>query len=321
MHLYPGVVVRLLPEKFQKLRDDVQNIYGSKGMIQLGLVQKVAGLLSWASGLFPWIRGFNACLWAALAAHAREQATGTACASRISAKKRPTHLFFALRIKPAISWIRMLLTGLIRDCEGQALVLEKWFSLSTRFHAMQLCIRSDTSPFGMGAILHFQGEAISWMALEWSSDDLLMFQASIGDPAWQAEWELYAILLAVDTWLVQLRGEAACLFQADATAALFSAARMAGRTPAMNAVAAEIALRLESAHVHMATEHYEGVLNFHCDALSRLSQGAEIPAVLAAVERCSPKPRSAQFFWAWPRDLLASQSNAAAGRMACGQGA
>ena len=171
---------------------------------------------------------------------------------------------------------------------------------------------SSFSPFPVHAAVHpfgrfslwfwchsvLQGNPISWMALQWSPKDLRLFHASVGDPAWPAEWELYAILLAVDTWLAQLRGEAACLFQADATAALFSAARMPGRTPAMNAVAAEIALRLESAHVHIAAEHYRGVLNFHCDALSRLSQGAEIPAALASVERCSPKPLSPRFFWA-----------------------
>ena len=72
----------------------------------------------------------------------------------------------------------------------------------------------------------------------------------------------------------------------------------------MNAIAAEIALRLESAMVNMATEHYRGTLNFECDALSRLATGAVIPERLMQVPRASVKPRSAGFFWAWPRSLL-----------------
>ena len=98
-----------------------------------------------------------------------------------------------------------------------------------------MCIRTDASPFGMGAILFKKGAPILWMALDLSPDDLAFLNAKIGDPAWQAEWELFAILIVVDAWLPHLLGQAACLLQAGATSALYSAARLAGRTPAMNA--------------------------------------------------------------------------------------
>ena len=51
----------------------------------------------------------------------------------------------------------------------------------------------------MGAILFKKGLPVLWMALDWSPDDLAFLKAKIGDPAWQAEWELFAILIAVDT--------------------------------------------------------------------------------------------------------------------------
>ena len=92
--------------------------------------------------------------------------------------------------------------------------------------------------------------------------------------------------------------------QSDVTAALFATQRAAGRTPAMNAICAEIALRLECAMLTVRAEHYRGTLNFECDALSRLSQGALVPERLRSVRRDLPKPRSASFFWAWPRALL-----------------
>ena len=143
-----------------------------------------------------------------------------------------------------------------------------------------------------------KGLPVLWMALDWSPDDLAFLKAKIGDPAWQAEWELFAILIAVDAWLPHLRGQAAFLLQADATAAIFSAARLAGRTPAMNAIAVEIAIRLESAEVTLSPEHLRGALNFECDALSRLAQGAAVPERLQDVQRSWPKPRQQQFFWA-----------------------
>ena len=97
------------------------------------------------------------------------------------------------------------------------------------------------------------------------------------------------------------------MVQSDATAALFAAERGAGRTPAMNALSAEIALRLESAMVAFSTEHYRGSLNFECDALSRLAKGALVPSRQLDVRRDVPMPRSAGFFWAWPQALRKSQ--------------
>ena len=75
----------------------------------------------------------------------------------------------------------------------------------------------------------------------------------------------------------------------------------------MNALAAEIALRFESAQVHSASEHISGTLNFECDALSRLAQGAAVPSALVSVPQASARPRAASFFWAWTRELLEAQ--------------
>ena len=89
----------------------------------------------------------------------------------------------------------------------------------------------------------------------------------------------------------------------------------------MNALAAELALRFESAQVHMAPEHLSGTLNYACDALSRLSKGtAKVPAALAGVARATPRLRLPAVFWAWPRTLL-EQSSAADTAVGLGQGA
>ncbi len=315
--VYPGTLVALQPAKYAELQQGVEAIHKAKGMIDFKCVQRVAGQLSWASGMFRWIRGFNACLWAAMTAHTADPAQYR---KKFTDKKRPTHLFFVVRIAQAIAWIRMLLAGVVRDRDGQAFRVQKYTSVATRAQDLVWCIRTDASPFGMGAILFKRGRPVAWIAEDWSEHDLRVLKATMGDPAWQAEWELFAVLIAVDTWLPRLHSQAASLLQTDATAALYDATRMAGRTPAMNALAAELALRFESAQVHMAPEHVSGTLNFACDALSRLSKGAKIPAALAGVARVTPRPRLPAFFWAWPRTLL-EQSSAASAPTQLGQGA
>ena len=105
------------------MRKNVDTIYAAKGMIHFKLVRTIAGQLSWASGIFPWIKSFNSSLWGALTAHMVDGGP------RCSLKKRPTHLFFALRIEQAIAWLRMLLYGLVRDAEGKCLVMQKWYSI------------------------------------------------------------------------------------------------------------------------------------------------------------------------------------------------
>jgi len=290
--------VTLAPQKFDEIRESVEKLHKARGMVDIQLVQKVAGQLSWASGLFPWIKGFNSCLWSAITAHAAEQ-------NKFSMKKRPTQLFFILRIAQAVAWIRMLLAGLVKDSKGRALPVQKWTSAATRLDSLIFCIRTDASPYGMGAIIFKNGSPVAWIAEEWAALDYILFPGSAkGDPAWQAEWELLAVLIAVDTWLPRLHCQAMCLVQTDATAALHDVARMAGRTPAMNAMAAELALRFESAQVHVTTEHFNSTLNFECDALSRLSKGAAMPGALRGVAQAQSRQRDAAFFWAWPRALL-----------------
>ena len=130
------------------------------------------------------------------------------------------------------------------------------------------------------------------------------------------------MLVAIDAWLRFLPGRGMCLLQTDAAAALHDAAEMAGRAPAMSAIAAELALPLESAQAHVLPEHLSGTLNFERDALSRVAHGAKAPHSLLAVRRSVPTRRSASLYCAWHRDLLQGpQSAARLEEVACGRGA
>ena len=75
----------------------------------------------------------------------------------------------------------------------------------------------------------------------------------------------------------------------------------------MGALAAVIAQRLECANVFTVPEHVAGALNFDCDALSWLSEGAQLPAILGNVRRDVPKTWKPGFFWGRRAELLAGR--------------
>ena len=299
-----GVLAELNPKKVTEMKAATDALVKAKGLVDIKLVQRLAGQLSWAAGLFRWIRSFNTALWAAISAH-----TSEVYFQKFSDKKRPSQLFFVMRIAQALRWIQMLLGGLLAS-PSRALTIRRWVDISSRAAIMRMSIRTDASPYGFGGILFECGFPVAWTAGDWTDTDLTLLRAIRGDPAWQAEWELLAALVSLDLWLPRLRGRALCLVQMDATAALYTIINQSGKTPVMNALAAEVALRMECADIQTIPEHLTGTLNFECDALSRLSQGASVPAALHDVRREVPKERSEQFFWAWPRTLSISTGRA-----------
>ena len=82
-----------------------------------------------------------------------------------------------------------------------------------------------------------------------------------GDPAWQVEWELLAILMSLH------------VFRSKLVAALSAAVELSSPTVLINAHATEIALVLDELSAELTlTQHVQGVLKFDADFLSRLSQ-------------------------------------------------
>ena len=113
------------------------------------------------------------------------------------------------------------------------------------------------------------------------------------------------------TWKEELSGSSTCLLQADSRAALGAALRMASNRATMNALAAELGLRAAASGITFEGEHYRAVLNFECDALSRLAQGYQTPSSLLNVPRATPPERTKAFFLAWPADLAAGPAETA----------
>eukprot|EP00971_Amphidinium_carterae_P065170 1291537-Amphidinium_carterae.1 len=113
------------------------------------------------------------------------------------------------------------------------------------------------------------------------------------------------MLLAIHTWQDELGKAGVVVLQADAMAALHVMARQAGRTSAMNSLAAEISIRLERCGCTVVPFHFRAALNVAADALSRVALGYKLPEGLAKVTQVHVQPRSPDFFLAWPKDLVA----------------
>ena len=96
-------------------------------------------------------------------------------------------------------------------------------------------------------------------------------------------------------------GEVAVVFRTDNTATIQAALQFQASSPIMMQLCAELSLLLETTHVSsVMAQHVPGTLNVICDALSRLSQGAQFPSDLEQCKCLSPPKRDESFYMAWP---------------------
>ena len=168
-------------------------------------------------------------------------------------------------------------------------------------------IRTDASPYGMGRFLCQVGKPVAFWADELREEELKLFKAEIGDPSFQTEWELLAILVSLrvfsEHWPHDDLQPTQVIVETDNTAALQAALNFQASSPIMQYLAAEVALELESQTLDMLWgTHIRGVANHEADALSRLSQGAAIPSSLRHVNRLEVPLRDSSFFRAWPTE-------------------
>ena len=95
---------------------------------------------------------------------------------------------------PALRWVRSLFIGL--KVNGDSLGVGRWFPLEVRLHEATRIVRCDASPYGFGGILIDKGVPIQWWSDEVTSNDMEVMKVA-RDPAWQAEFELLAILISI----------------------------------------------------------------------------------------------------------------------------
>jgi hypothetical protein len=281
-----GVRVALSERKTSEVLEALEKVEGSKGMISLTEAMSLIGKISWVASLIPLARPWVGQMYSALIDSRKAPVRSTT-------RKRP-NLVFVRRFSHSVKWLRALV--------GRPDRLSRSYTLKARRGAPRFAFRTDASPWGLGGVLYAEGsKPIAYWADELSELDLERFNASLGDPAFQSEWELLAVLISLRVFAPWIRGSKSQLeIQSDSSAAIGVTMKLASPSVIMNALAAEIALDLDELEIEVVTSrHVPGTLNFVADALSRLSKGAVVPESLAGVRRVPCPQRTAEFYKAW----------------------
>ena len=278
--------VVLTDQKQQRLSEVFNNILDCKGVIPLHLLQYAVGVLGWVTSAIPAARPWLAMVWAAITKRQDPVRETT---------RRRKGLIFVKQVVNAIRWLHCLVQG-----EG-AHSLQKVYRW--RPWAPVVLIQTDACPWGIGGFLCIGGEFVAHFHDILHEIDYHRFGAQPGDPAFQSEYELLAMLVAVKAFSPWIRGKneiSKVLLRSDNMATVTAALAYKSSSPLMVQLTAELVLELEFLGVgHVLAQHVAGSLNFLADKLSRLGAD-EVPSQLKYSQLVSAPPRIDSFFRAWP---------------------
>lgn len=281
-----GVQVSIDKERIEKLLGTVTDALQNTGLVKG--VRNLAGELSWVAGIVPTIRPFVNMLWAAVYGMAKQQ--DEARSGQSGARLRPDGHVFAKTIRLPLVWLERFLLGHHGAFQRTRLLTDRW----TR---PQWVIRTDASTTGLGGILlDAHNRPVGWLAApipQWALDSLGIVS---GEPGLMTVYELLALLISMHAWKRYLkRCRIGILVQLDNESAIRIAVKMASPHPKANRLAAEIALLLEETGAETVSgQHWRNEINIEADALSRLTEGKEVPTRLRPLPR-EPVPTSSIF--------------------------
>ena len=197
-----------------------------------------------------------------------------------------------------MSWLRAFLRRWIG-----AGVLGRVIDIRDLQDAPPICITTDASPWGLGAVLEAGGWPRAYLADEITSSDAARLGFEIGSCRGQAAAEALAILVALRVWLPTWGATRATVtVRSDSQAALGALGKLGSRAPAVAAIAREVALDIAvSRYGLIVRQHVPGVQNVEADTLSRWAEPGKLVAVpprLRSVPRSEVPPRGDEWWLA-----------------------
>ena len=211
----------------------------------------VSKAANFATLLFTW-RPFLVEIWAAV--------SGSSESSRA-----PNGCIWAKQIAPALRWIRAFL-------KSQRGSIERVYTLQAhRGGGERVLMCTDACPWGIGAALFVNGQAVAYFAEELKDSDFKFFEAKRGDAAGQQVWEALAILVSMRIWAsVWKRSRITLEVRSDNVTALTMLASMRVHGRGLTIIARELALDIgNGVHRPDVCAHSPGVAHKVADALSR----------------------------------------------------
>ncbi|CAE7848405.1 unnamed protein product, partial [Symbiodinium necroappetens] len=265
-----AVVVTLPEAKIQALLADT-NRFLSEPVAGARELRSYTGALSFVAGLVPHLRPFLASFWSVLSRHA--------VTSEGLPVKEARKLIHIRRIRPALRWVRALLSG--------GPTIEKIFY--ARPPRTDLEIVTDASPWGIGGVRRHSGKPTGYFYSHLPDGVLKKFGAERGLPKHNTLWEGLALLVAFRLWLPALVHGALFRAKSDNLGFLKALAKGSAKAPDLNVLAREFAYdqAVRAYQVKGLVHIFPGVTNIQADALSRqfAPEAKCFPAELLEVPR------------------------------------
>ena len=282
------LAVKLSEPKRLKLTQAFDEISRCKGVVPMQLLQYSAGVLGWLSSAVPITRPWMAMIWAAI--------TQKRDPTRASTRRRKG-LVFVKQVENAIRWLRAL-----TEYRDGAFSLSKTFRW--RPEAPTMMVQTDASPFGLGGLLYQGGHIVAFFHDELHEEDFERFHSTRGDPAFQSEYELLAVFVALkvfEEWITFRHRVTRIMIRSDNMAVVSAAFQYKASSPIMVQLTAELVLQLEHMEVaHVVSQHVPGALNLIADKLSRPELTFPLPKALEHSTSVPVPRRTNDFYRAWP---------------------
>ena len=269
------------------MQDNVNKLFKAKGMVDIKQVQRLVRQLSWASGLFPWLKCFSTMLWgghhgardrAVLPEVVQEETTWSTllrCENPKGAGLDKVDYQWAYRDAGAQVECTKMDRRQYTVSDDAHRLLHRCFTTRVRCHPF--CQRRANC-VARGQLGEFQ-----------------LVRCRARRPSLAIRVGITRSVTG-DRYVVAPSSRPTIVFVPIRFHRYFVCSHACFRQNPSHECAAEIALRLECANVFTVPEHVADTLNFDCDALSRLSEGAQLPAILGNVRCDVPKPRQPGFF-------------------------
>ena len=250
-----------MPEKITGLTDKIRMLQ-SAPMVDRTKLMNFAGFTSWIGSVIPAFRPYAQMVWAA----AMARPSGRESESQVALAR------LALPFEWMLAFAEMKFSSVARV-----------FPLTTS-RRLGPIVTFDASLDGGGATLHYTGDDAApdeYCATVWGADDRRALGISENGPQFQPLWEAYMLLVAIRTWSHMLVCHSGRIrIHGDAKGVLQSVVYGRAKQPALNLIVAEMQLLLGSVFHDLKAAHFWSEENEVCDDLSRLHQGAVLPAVL-----------------------------------------
>ena len=151
----------------------------------------------------------------------------------------------------------------------------------------------DASLTGGGATLsmgnHDDRTVVSFWRTRCTKEDASAPDANFQDPAHQAAWEAYAMLVALTTWGDLFKDPCTVTLRGDAQGVLQGIIKGQARSAAINLIFAEVQLVLAPLALDLTAIHWWSEHNALCDQISRPDVDREVPGDLKGVQEVAPE--------------------------------